>query len=162
MTDIALVFQESHLDFDFVMAGGDLQGDRGINTPLIISIFTDRLAKTGDRIPDALPGMAGDPRGWWGDAIDADGEETGSRLWLLNREKQLDEVVNRARKYAAEAVAWLKNEGLADEVAAHARAVAAGWLEISIECRNPRFGEDRTARWHVFFDYSAGNVRFDF
>ena len=160
MTDIALVFRPEHLDFDLVLDSGDLLGDEGINTPVIISIFTDRLAKTGDRIPDAQPGQPGDPRGWWGDAVDPDAGAIGSRLWLLNREKQREETLIRARQYAAEAVDWIKEERLADEVLTHVRAAAPGWLEISVECRNTRLGEYRTARWTMFVDYASGTIKF--
>ena len=48
----------------------------------------------------------------------------GSRLWLLNREKELQSVVNRARDYAAESLQWLIDDGIASRV-----DVAAGWID---------------------------------
>ena len=164
MTDIALVFKPEYLDFDMMISGdGDLLGDEGLNTPMIVSLFTDRLAKTGDRIPDALPGKPGDPRGWWGNEVEtnADPDEIGSRLWLLNREKQLDETIRRAKQYAAEAAEWLKRDRLVDEVLTDARRAAEGWLEIVVECRNPRFDSGRTVKWTMFVNYNSGVVRFN-
>lgn len=75
--------------------GGDLA------TAVLISIFTDRLAAADDVIPDG----SNNPRGWWGDLDQA--SPIGSRLWLLEREKQLPVVLVRAREYVAEALQWL-------------------------------------------------------
>lgn len=76
----------------------DLQGDDGLMTAVIISLFTDARAHDDDPLPDERVGVSSDRRGWWGDCLpDAQGEQTlesiGSRLWLLWREKDLDSVV---------------------------------------------------------------------
>ncbi|MDR5757031.1 phage GP46 family protein [Caballeronia sp. LZ035] len=89
-----------------VASGGFLQTGNDLQTAVLLSLFTDRVANSDDFIPDGT----GDPRGWWGDV----GEDTpiGSRLWLLDRSKQTQEVLNNARDYITEALQWLVDDGV--------------------------------------------------
>ncbi|ECR7610292.1 hypothetical protein F2C03_07000 [Salmonella enterica] len=107
--DIALIWRDGHCDI--AQSGTDLLTDDSIETAVIISLFTDRRAEPGDDIPDGTTNR----RGWWGDTY----SETpiGSRLWLLSREKQLSSVLGRAEQYAAEALQWLIDDGLAATIA---------------------------------------------
>lgn len=112
MSDIALTWDGSGCDL--LLDGNDLQLDAGLQTAMLISLFSDRRA----RADDALPGNDGDRRGWWGDTWpQVAGDRLGSRLWLLSREKELPEVLRRAREYAEEALAWLIADGIATHVA---------------------------------------------
>lgn len=132
---------------------GDLLGDEGLTTAVTVSLFTDRVARPDDPLPAAMPGREADRRGWWGDLLELDGRVNpiGSRLWLLNREKELQEVVNRAREYAEESLAWLKRLGGDYTVAA--KDVRPARLRIDIEASSP--GQSRkTSKWTAFLDYS--------
>jgi phage gp46-like protein len=111
MTDIALAWNNDLQCADIALDGLDLQQDGGLNTAIIISLFTDRRANPDDRLPDA----SANRRGWWGDAAaTTPGALIGSRLWLLERSKITPETLRLAQEYAEEALAWL----LADKVAA--------------------------------------------
>lgn len=118
--------------FDLRLAGGALAADHDIKTAVLISLFTDRRAEADDVLPDA----AASRRGWWGDALNT--RRIGSRLWLLAREKQLREVLNRAREYADEALAWLVEEGVARRVVVTAEIVRTGWLGLAVEVARER------------------------
>ena len=123
--------------FDWLMAAPSLQGEQGLQTAIIISLFTDRRANDDDVIPDG----SNNKRGWWADAFPAvDGQgrssvasagsagatndKIGSRLWLLHREKDMQLVVNRAHDYAVEALQWLVDDGVARRV-----DVQTGWVD---------------------------------
>ena len=84
-----------------------------IITALIISLFTDRrLPFAGDE-----PLTSGDRRGWWGDNTLAANDRIGSRLWTLARHKMItDFVVKEAEEILREALAWLEEDGVADEI----------------------------------------------
>ena len=73
MIDISLAFNSALFEFDLVLAGTspdrDLQGDDGLFTAVIISLFTDRRANADDPLPDERICALPDPRGWWGDYI---------------------------------------------------------------------------------------------
>ena len=102
-------------NFDFDSNIQDLESDEGLETAIIISLFSDRRANIDDILPD--PSNL-DRRGWWGDLAspDVEGDQIGSRLWLLNREKTLESVLVNAKKYAEESLQWLKDDGVAAKV----------------------------------------------
>ena len=112
MSDIAILFKD--LAGDFELIEGDLAlDDDGLTTAVIISLFTDRRAAPDDPLPDD----GDDRRGWWADAFPAiEGDAIGSKLWLLSREKEVPAVAQRAREYAAEALQWLIDDGLATRI----------------------------------------------
>ena len=109
------VFQEGEFEFDSDIQ--DLTSDEGLETAVIISLFSDRRAKPDDPLPD--PNNS-DRRGWWGDLAspDVEGDQIGSRLWLLERSKTLDSVLVQAKEYAQEALQWLIEDGVAARVVA--------------------------------------------
>lgn len=111
---------------DYAVANGALAAEHDIKTAVLISLFTDRRAEPDDELPN--PG--GSLRGWWGDALNP--RRIGSRLWLLSREKQLRSVVNRAKGYAEEALAWLVEDGVAKNVQITAYIAAPGWLALDV------------------------------
>ncbi|NNM69859.1 MAG: phage GP46 family protein [Gallionella sp.] len=107
MSDILTSWDVANLRGDWVqqsVPGADLESDSGLQTAVLISIFTDRAALPDDVIPDG----SGDPRGWWGDDPE---HPIGSRLWLLHRAKQTNETLLRAKDYLIEAVQWLIDDG---------------------------------------------------
>lgn len=122
--DLATVAVAGELGFDWLIDGAQLAEDDGLKTAVIISLFTDRRAALGDTLPDA----SGDRRGWFGDDYSGiDGDQIGSHLWLLSREKQRPTVLERARRYALDALAWLKSDGIAQAV-----DVQASWLRSEV------------------------------
>lgn len=99
--------------FDIKRNGFVLVTDDTLETAVIISLFTDRRAQPDDE----LPGIDDSRRGWWGDILsDIEGDETGSWLWLLYREKTTDETLNRAREYCLDALQWLLEDRIAESV----------------------------------------------
>lgn len=55
--------------------------------------------------------------GFWGDSYEESaGDVTGSRLWLLAREKITPEVLQKLKDYSSQALAWLVSEGVASNV----------------------------------------------
>ena len=109
MMDIALVWQVNNADIAISQA--DLLLDGSLQTAVIISLFTDRRALDADDLPG---GPNTDKRGWWGDSFNR--RRIGSRLWLLSREKQLQNVLRRAKEYADEALKWLIDDKLVQRI----------------------------------------------
>lgn len=105
LADLALVWDVVLGDADLTMIDSDLASDRGLETAVILSLFTDRRVETDDKPPS---GDDRDRRGWWADQFAAvDGDRIGSRLWLLDRSKRTNETALRAKEYVAEALAWM-------------------------------------------------------
>lgn len=106
MTDTATVWNVQAFYGDWVQNGTQLQIGNDLQTAILISLFTDRIASTDDIIPDG----SGDPRGWPGDQDQL--VPVGSRLWLLDRSKQTKAVLNAATDYINEALKWLIDDGV--------------------------------------------------
>ena len=98
---------------DIEIRGGDVALGHDLETAVIISLFTDKRA----RPDDILPGASDDRRGWWGDTYsEIENDPLGSHLWLLHREKQTQQTLNRAREYCQDALQWLIEDGIASEI----------------------------------------------
>lgn len=88
--------------------GGALMTETTLQTAVIVSLLTDRRAELDDKLPFDVRSdrpIPADRKGWAGDAFG--GQRIGSRLWLLQREKQTTETLRRAEFYAREALQWL-------------------------------------------------------
>lgn len=132
--DVLVDFDGDLLAGDIRQVGADLEGDPGLKTAVIVSLFTDARAASDDELP---PGET-DRRGWWGDLLaGGDGDRIGSRFWLLAREKQLPEVLAKAEEYAAEALQWLVDDGIAKAVEVSAEWVRRGLLGVRIVISKP-------------------------
>lgn len=112
--DIRIDWDVDLMEGDFLFDADiqDLESDAGLETAIIISLFTDRRAGADDILPD--PNNL-NRRGWWGDLAypEVEGDQIGSRLWLFEREKTLESVLAKVKKYAEESLSWV----IEDEVA---------------------------------------------
>jgi phage gp46-like protein len=124
--DLAIAWDPARRCCDLVVDGADLAIDTTPVTPLLISLGSDQRAEPDDVLPDtvtegSIAAGLNPRRGWAGDALDPNGNRVGARLWLLQREKQTGDVLNRAQRYAEQALAWLAQREGADIT------VAASW-----------------------------------
>jgi phage gp46-like protein len=95
-----------------------------IATAVLISLFSDGLASGDDDLPD----NTGDRRGWWGGEI-------GSKLWLRQRAKKTDDLLKTVQDDAAQALAWMIEDGVAGEVTTAAEFQAPNVLALSVVIR---------------------------
>lgn len=131
VADIALAFDPVSRSCDVAVANGDLVLDATPQTPLLMSLGLDRRAEPDDALPEGVPDTSAPAhfdlkRGWAGDALDGQGRRTGSRLWLLSREKQDEATRARAEIYADQALAWLAAER------GFAPVATASWLRRGV------------------------------
>lgn len=127
--DIALRFDRGTGQFDLAIEDGDLATDEGLQTAVILSLFTDRRALPEDE----LPGGGSDRRGWWADAFRS--RRHGSRLWLLGREKAMEDVRRRAEEYAREALEWLIDDRVAAKIDVEAEHLSPTTLGLNVRIR---------------------------
>ena len=115
---------------DATVEGHDLVFEDGMATAVILSLFLDARARADDALPDG----GTDRRGFWADTVPpaAERDRTGSRLWLLSREKTLPEVLRRAHDYAAEALRWLVDDDVASRVDVSAAMPRLGLLSLAV------------------------------
>jgi phage gp46-like protein len=98
--------------FTFDAALQDLGTDEGLETAVIISLYTDARAADDDVLPDLSDTSR---RGWWGDLInpESDGDSLGSKLWLLERSSTVADVPLKLEQYVREALQWMLDDGVA-------------------------------------------------
>lgn len=133
MSDIRTQFISFEQGADWLLQPPSLAGDGGLDTAVILSLFTDARARDGDDTP-----APDDLRGWWGDDFAAKtGDRFGSRLWLLGRRKQLPSVLAEAKGYAEEALAWLIKDGVASSVSVDVFIPRDEMLGLSVAITRP-------------------------
>ena len=102
---------------DLGLERGDLVTDHGLQTAVLLSLFSDQLADD-----ETLE----DRRGFWGD------NQFGSLLWLLEREKATAETAERARAYTERSLHWLIEEAIVESVIVTAGYVGRGLLNLTV------------------------------
>ncbi len=111
---IALVYDPSEQVADFTRIDGlNLDTDEGLETAVLISMFTDARAKDSDAVE-------GDKRGWWGNAYLDPAGELGSRLWLVTRSNLTTASLKLVESYCVEALQWMITKKIAASVVATA------------------------------------------
>lgn len=112
--DIKVIWDTDLMEGDISYSNGDLVIDDGLETAVLMSLFTDRRAEDDDELPDP---NSTDKRGWWGDLVsDIDNDKIGSRQWLLERSKTIDEVLENTKLYAEEALQWMKDDDVVADI----------------------------------------------
>lgn len=138
----AINLQDARLEWagqraDLALELTDLAAEQGLRTAVIVSLFSDARARDDDRMPDG----SADRRGFWGDVYARlDGDELGSRLWLLEREKQAPAVLAQAREYAEDALRWLLDERIASAVSVAAERLPDDTLGLVVRIERPGGG----------------------
>jgi phage gp46-like protein len=113
MSDLALILQDDGcFDAQLIQLadGQDLATDHDLQTAVAWSLFSNRRAESGDRLP------CGDSnrQGWCLGYLEP--QVLGSRLWLLRGAKSEDQVRLFAEDAATEALAWLLQDKVAKTV----------------------------------------------
>lgn len=129
MSDISSWWDVDQLRADWREGPGDLLEGDDLQTAIIISLFTDRVARSDDDID------GDDSRGWWGDS----GAETeiGSRLWLLRRQKLTPAVALKAEDHCRDALSWLISDGVVGSIETATQIVHPRRLNIVIRYYRP-------------------------
>lgn len=144
MSDYGLFLDDDGaIDIEFL--NGDVAPDNGLETAVLISLFSDARA-TEDMIP--VIDRDGDLRGYWGDVRPAvPGDDTGSLLWVLKRAKQLGQTLADAREYAARSLKWLIDDGVAESVTVNTSYPVRGWMLIEVIIYRPQSANPVTFRY---------------
>ncbi len=127
-------------NIDIDIQAGDLVAENGLETAVLVSLYSDRYVP-----PEELPAgfaEAGDPRGWWADAIaEIPNDRIGSRFWLLARGKINNDTANQMREFAQEALAWMIEAGFAARIDTSSLVTAGESVQLFISILRPSGAE---------------------
>jgi len=112
--DIKISWDDDLAEGDIQFDNGDLVREPGLETAVLMSLYTDRLADIDDVLPDS---QSDDRRGWWGDLINnTNDDQIGSRLWLLERATTTTETLVDAKFYIEECLQWMIDDGVCQDI----------------------------------------------
>ena len=124
----------------------DLVQDQGFENAVLVSIGTDKRALDDDVIPDGTENK----RGWWGDILNSNGDQIGSRRWLLYRSKLTDDTMNDLEDYDMEALQWMIDDGAASSVVISVTKIGLNIIQEVIQIFKPE-GDPLTFKY--FFNW---------
>lgn len=130
--DLKLVWNAETLSADLAIEDGDLAAGDELESAVVHSLFTDRLAAPDDRLPDEFsPDPIPDRRGWVGDDFEGGGF-SGSKLWLRVREKWTEATRATVEQDCREALQWLLDDGVANRIDVAAYREIVGRIDVLI------------------------------
>lgn len=153
MSDVKVNYDDLTFDISYVL--GDLESDEGLETSILISLFSDARV-----LEEELPIGENDRRGYWGDTVsDFYNDRTGSKLWLLDRGKSSEQTRTKVQEYARDALAWLLDDGVASALDVKATLVNRERVDLSISIDRPKDRSKFFYRFQLVWDGQLIKVR---
>lgn len=150
MSDYGLFLADGLIDMRLL--AGDIAADDGLETSVLVSLFSD--ARATDDLLAAID-RDGDLRGFWGD-LNGD-HDTGSLLWTIKRAKQLTSILERARQYAQASLQWLIEDTIAQRVEVATSYPQRGWMLIEIFIYRP--GNSNPVAYRYNYEWQAQIIK---
>lgn len=125
MQDFAIQQEENGTAFDLTVNGQDFGSVDGLETTVALYLFTDARASASQEQ------QASKRRGWLGNIFRL--FDLGSLLWLLIQVRNTQEIRNKAKQYAINALEPLIADGLASEVNVDVVQINTKGIRLDIE-----------------------------
>lgn len=120
MSDILLEKIDSSY-YDISFENGDFKLTDGLDTAILMSLFTDKRADESEVIDQEQR------RGWIGNEQNQNNDyEIGSKLWLLYQARVNRDSLNRAIDYAMESLSWMQTDGILKNINVSAEFISDG------------------------------------
>lgn len=153
MADISLNFK-ADLTIDLTIENNDLQTDEGLETAVLISLFTDSRP---ENTKINLPSGRDDLRGWWGDQfLEESTDQTGGELWLYLRGKRTNQTIKNIEDSCKNALNWLIIDGIAQSVNVTTIIENQFDVLIQIEILRPN---NNIENYKYFFNWQAQELK---
>ena len=140
MSDVGLFLTEpapGKFELDIKVGDYDLLADDGAETATFISLFSNQWVDV-----DEIPYLTTARFGWWGDTLASIvGDQIGSKLWTLDREKTTSQTLQRFIDYTKDALQWMLDDGFTDKIDVDAVYIRTGVIELMIDIYRPDIKE---------------------
>ena len=139
MQDLAFTQKLNAPSIDLEIRDDDFVADNGLETMVLVSLYTDRYIPT-----EELPPSVESNRGWWGDTLlETDGDRLGSRLWVFERMGKINsQTENGIREACMEALAWMVQEGIAKNISVSTSLEGVDRVNITLKIERPDKEQD--------------------
>ena len=137
--------------YDLMVVDSQLESTAGMETALIVSLFTDARA-SADNV--ATPQNR---RGWVGNILTTNiGRSLGSVLWVYEQSRITQNILNQIKVAAQESLDWLVEDNIAKTVLVSIQEVRTRGIVIEINIQTPQGKNQRySAIWRAT---SANNI----
>lgn len=135
MNDVGFFWQDPDQPCpDLVIENGDLKADQGLETAMMISLFSDKRVRF-----EQLPRGEDNQRGWWADTVSEPiDDEIGSTLWrIITIGKVTNAAVVEVENAIRDGLQWLLDDGIAQEVLVSAERTEDTRIDAEISIRRP-------------------------
>ena len=144
MTDIGLFIVDGCINI--VVENGEVKKDEGLETSVLISLFSDMRATIEE------VGIDAERRGFWGDMFpEIPVDKLGSKLWLKDRSTRTLADLVSVETYADNSLKWMIEDGVAKSVSSVASFDENGnsAIILAIQIEKP---DGTQNRFKVFWD----------
>ena len=153
MADVKIISTADGFDLSYKL--GDFESDEGLETGVLVSIFSDRRVTD-----DELSYSETDRKGWWGDiAIPGEEDNIGSKLWLLERSTLNETTRKLSEEYVTEALQWLLDDGVAESLEVRSTLVPRSRIDISVDIVRPKEKDTYFYRYQLLWESQRLNLR---
>ena len=140
--DFALARLDSG-QFDFEIEEGDIKSEAGMNTSVLMSLFSN-LEVSGEG-------------GYWGDFLsEITDDRLGSRIWQLARRGNTTNNRRELTGAIEEALGWMIEDSVVGRVSASIGQLTTSSVELIINIYN--FADERLTAFNFLWDVHRGRV----
>lgn len=98
-------------NYDISFEDGDFKSTEGLESAIIISLFTDKRASESEVSEPSLR------RGWVGNELNEDSTyNIGSKLWLVSQARANQKSLNDSISFAKESLQWMIDDQIAKDI----------------------------------------------
>ncbi len=157
--DIGLFLSPDGATADLAIVNSDLATDASLQTAVLISLLTDRVADPND----TLPPNTTDRRGWWADAYipalpDGSQDNWGSKLWLRRRCTATPQNAALIQADIEQALSWMIACGVATVIDVATAWVSATGLTVAIAITRTKAAQPSISRFDGIWNASTGQL----
>ena len=146
MTDIGLFVVNNCIDLKLTDDGSKLAGDDGLETAVLISLFTDMRVSESE-----LPVGTFDKKGWWADEFsNVPGDQIGSKIWASGREGASVLAIQAIQTRAKQSLDWMIEDGVAESVSVVATRNGSNGVSLDVSILRP--DDEGSNRFSLFWD----------
>ena len=133
--------------YDIAFENGNIKGVDGLESAILVSLFTDARASSGD-VRDPLM-----RRGWLGNILNEDNRQLGSTLWLADQARADQNTANFLKREVKNCLNWMLEDGIIKYMSIATEIISSYTIKISINLVN---NSGASEQYKILFQRTEG------